>query len=232
MIPKVIHYCWFGHGEKGELIERCIASWKKTCPEFEIKEWNETNFDVHQSEFSSRMYREGRWAFVADYARLIILEKEGGIYLDTDMELIKNISPLLDNELLLGEESPGTISAGMVGATPHHPYIRDCRAYYDEHPEAMITIPRMLTDIFKKHRDGICVLVMPPVAFYPYSAENISSYKKEELSEKTFGVHHWNYSWGHPLNKFFKKIGVYSLGKRTVEILGLKAILKKILGFI
>jgi mannosyltransferase OCH1-like enzyme len=92
-IPKVIHYFWFGRKPKNSLIKRCIESWRATCPDFTIKEWNEDNYDVYAHPFSKKMYESGRFAFVADYARLEILEKEGGFYLDTDMLLLQDLSP-------------------------------------------------------------------------------------------------------------------------------------------
>ena len=89
MIPKVIHYCWFGHSPKPALFQRCIASWKKYCPDYEIIEWNEDNFDISQNDYAREAYEEKKWAFVTDYARLWIVYNHGGIYLDTDVEIIK-----------------------------------------------------------------------------------------------------------------------------------------------
>ena len=86
-IPKVIHYCWFGHGEKPPIVQHCIKSWKEKCPEWDIVEWNESNFDVNCCEYTKEAYSKGKWAFVSDVARLIILHENGGVYLDTDVEL-------------------------------------------------------------------------------------------------------------------------------------------------
>lgn len=231
-IPRTIHYFWFGKKEKTELIKRCIASWREKSPELIISEWNEENFDISAHPFTKRMYEENKFAFVADYARLAILEQYGGIYLDTDMELVKDITPLLATELLLGEEEPGVISAGMIGTIPHHQYITACKKIYDTllQPE---TIPRVMTEIYKKQKETLLnTTICPPAFFYPYSQETISRYGKEPLPQETFGVHLWNYSWGHPLNRFFKKIGIYYYGKKITEVLGIKKIIKKILGFI
>lgn len=231
-IPKIIHYCWFGQKPKPQLVVDCIASWKNTCPSFTIKEWNESNYDVHTSPFSSRMYNSQKWAFVADYARLTILEKEGGVYLDTDMELVQDLSPLLSSSLLLGEEEKGIISAGMVGATPNHPYIRACKEKYNTITGLPPTIPRLMTEVFISMKANLHdIQVCPPITFYPYTQNNISEYKKEKLTSLTYGVHLWNYSWGHPLNRFFKKIGIHRIGTNIVTALGIKSILKKILGF-
>ena len=232
MIPKIIHYCWFGNNPKSEEILECIASWKKTNPAYEVKEWNELNFRFETFPFASKMYNEKRWAFVADYARLHVLEQEGGFYLDTDMLLLKSLDPLTQHECVLGEESSGVISAGMIGAAPQHPFIKACRESYDSHADVLLTIPRILSEVYASYSDKTSLTVYPPEAFYPFDSNHIKDYKGQPLGDTTFGVHLWHYSWGHPLNKFFKAIGIYALGKRIVEFLGIKTILKKLLGFI
>jgi mannosyltransferase OCH1-like enzyme len=232
MIPKTIHYCWFGKGEKNPTIEACIASWKANLPDFEIKLWDESNFDIEAHPFTKRMYVEKKFAFVADYARLYALESEGGIYLDTDMEIVKDISPLLDCELLLGEEEAGIISAGMIGAVKNNPYIESCKKVYDTIDGLPPTIPRLMTDVYVQMKEALSnVRVCPPIAFYPYNQEQIKNYKKSNLTSATYGVHLWNFSWGHPLNKFFKQIGIHRTGKKVVEKLGIKSLVKKILKF-
>lgn len=232
MIPKTIHYCWFGNNEKGDEILECIESWKKTCPDFEIKEWNEINFPFETFPFAARMYNEKKWAFVADYARLHVLESEGGFYLDTDMLLLQSLSPLAEKTCVLGEESPGVISAGMIGAAPHHPFIQKCRDFYDANADKVITIPRVLSQVYENYGDKQSLTVYPPTAFYPFDSEHIKEYHGQDMGPETIGVHLWHYSWGHPLNKFFKKIGIYSLGKSIVEALRIKQFLKKLFGFI
>ena len=83
MIPKIIHYCWFGHNKKSKLIKRCIKSWEKYCPDYKIIEWNEDNFDINICPYVKEAYDEGKWAFVSDYVRFYVLKKYGGIYVDT-----------------------------------------------------------------------------------------------------------------------------------------------------
>lgn len=234
MIPKIIHYCWFGKNKKSKEIEKCIASWKKHCPDFTLKEWNELNFDINTSDFTKRMHKEKRWAFVSDYARIAILEKYGGVYLDTDMLIIKPISTLIEGKVcVLGEEEPGVISAGMIAAEPNNNFIKEVKSYYDKNTSLQETIPRILTSLYdaQYYKDpNITVLTFE--AFYPFSQENIHRYRGETLPETVYGVHLWNYSWGHPLNKLFKKTGLYFLGKKITERLGIKKVLKKIFNFI
>lgn len=232
MIPKIIHYCWFGNNPKPQIVLNCIESWKKTCPEFEIKEWNESNFPVEQFPFAKRMYAEKKWAFVADYTRLHILAEQGGFYLDTDMLLLQSLEPLTHHTCVLGEESVGIISAGMIGAEAHHPFIEACKKFYDSNPEKLITIPRVLSQVFETYQDKGSLVICPPKTFYPFDGLHIKEYRGQNLGNEVIGVHLWDYSWGHPLNKFFKKVGIYNLGKKLTETLGIKKLLKKLLGFI
>lgn len=232
MIPKTIHYCWVGPNKKPEEVLTCIKSWKTLNSDFEIKEWNESNFDVNLFPFTQKMYKEKRWAFVSDYMRLYTLEKYGGFYLDTDMLLLQSLSPLSDNSCVLGEENKGVISAGMIGAEAHHPFIRSCKEFYDKNPDTLITIPRVLTSIFNETAQRDKITVYPPRAFYPFDSDNIKEWHGQNLGNDVYGVHLWNYSWGNPINKFFKKVGIYSFGKKLTESLGIKSVLKKLLGFI
>ena len=91
MIPKKIHYCWFGRGEKPKLARKCIESWKRYCPDFEIIEWNEDNFDVTKYAYSKYCFDNKKWAFLSDFVRLIVIYENGGIYFDTDVEVIKSL---------------------------------------------------------------------------------------------------------------------------------------------
>lgn len=232
MIPKIIHYCWFGNNPKSKEILECIQSWKKNCPDFSIKEWNEGNFDIQAYPFAKRMYAQKKWAFVADYARLHTLSEVGGFYLDTDMLLLQSLSPFSRHTCVLGEEAVGVISAGMIGAAKHHPFIKKCKEFYDTDTHTMITIPRILTQVYATYQDKESLTVFPPHAFYPFDQEHISDYHGQDLEPDVYGVHLWHYSWGHPINIWFKKIGIYHFGKKVVETLGVKKVLKRLFGFV
>lgn len=122
MIPKKIHYCWFGGKEKSKKTEQCIASWKKYCPDYEIIEWNESNFDIMQYDYLKWCHDNKKWAFLSDLARLLIIYQEGGIYYDTDVELIKKPDQLLKNEAFYGFENEQNIATGLgFGACMNHP---------------------------------------------------------------------------------------------------------------
>lgn len=133
MIPKIIHYCWFGKNEKSEKAKSCIASWKKMCPEYEIIEWNEDNFDVFQNAYTTYTYVKKKYAFLSDYARLVIIEQYGGIYFDTDVELIRNLDELLGEEAFYGFENDQYVATGLgFGAEAHHKTVQNMLKEYDE----------------------------------------------------------------------------------------------------
>ena len=113
MIPKVIHYCWFGRNEKSDLIKRCIESWQKYCPEYQIIEWNENNFDVNTCEYTREAYLARKWAFVSDYARLKIIFENGGIYLDTDVELKQGLDNCLNYDAWFAQDDIRYINTGL-----------------------------------------------------------------------------------------------------------------------
>ncbi|MBQ4145714.1 MAG: glycosyl transferase [Clostridia bacterium] len=112
-IPKIIHYCWFGKGKMPALAEKCIKSWKKFCPDYEIICHSEDNFDVTQNKYAKEAYDAGKWAFVSDYVRLKVLYEQGGIYLDTDVELIKPLDKLVEEAGYMGFDDNGAICTGL-----------------------------------------------------------------------------------------------------------------------
>lgn len=112
-IPKVIHYCWFGKGKLPALAEKCIKSWEKFCPDYKIVCHNEDNFDISQNRYAKEAYDAGKWAFASDYARLKVLYDEGGIYFDTDVELIKPLDELIEDGGYMGFDDNGVISTGL-----------------------------------------------------------------------------------------------------------------------
>ena len=132
-IPKIIHYCWFGRGKMPALAEKCIKSWKKFCPDYEIKCWTEDNFDVSQNKYAREAYEAGKWAFVSDYVRLKVVYDEGGIYMDTDVELLKPLDDLLEERGYMGYDDTGCISTGVgFGCEKGNPVIGAVLADYDE----------------------------------------------------------------------------------------------------
>lgn len=121
MIPKKIHYCWFGGKELPKSAKLCIASWKKYCPGYEIIEWNEVNFNLNYNEYTRYCYDNQKWAYLSDLVRLIVVEKYGGIYFDTDVEVVASFDDLLNNEAFFAFENNQHIATGLgFGAIANH----------------------------------------------------------------------------------------------------------------
>lgn len=131
MIPKTIHYCWFGRGEKPDLVNQCIASWKKYCGEYAIKEWNEDNFDVNISDYTRQAYDSKKWAFVSDYVRLYALVNEGGIYMDTDVEVLRTLDEFLRHKAFSGFESEEYAPTGIMACVGGYPLFRELLNDYE-----------------------------------------------------------------------------------------------------
>ena len=131
-IPRVIHYCWFGDKKMPEIYKKYIETWREKCPDFEIKLWNEKNYDITKNKYMYQAYTEKKFGFVPDYARLDIIYNEGGIYLDTDIELINNITDLLKDRMFCCFMNNFSISLGLgFGAIKHNKLIGEMRDYYD-----------------------------------------------------------------------------------------------------
>lgn len=132
MIPKKIHYCWFGRGEKPKLAQKCIASWKRYCPDYEIIEWNEDNFDVSAYPYADYCLNTKKYAFLSDYVRLAVVNQHGGIYFDTDVELLKRPDDLLQYHAFFGFENERYVQTGLgFGAVAGHPTLQAMLEQYD-----------------------------------------------------------------------------------------------------
>ena len=132
-IPKVIHYCWFGGKPKPRLAEKCLKSWKKYCPDYEIVEWNENNFDLSAApNYVQQAMAAGRWAFVTDYVRLCALTQQGGVYMDTDVELVKSLDPYLRHQAFAGFESLKGIQTGLLACEKNFPLFLEFLHHYDD----------------------------------------------------------------------------------------------------
>lgn len=206
MIPKVIHYCWFGGKPLPSDVEKCIKSWKKYCPDYEIKRWDESNFDVHQHPFCKAAYEAKAWAFVSDYARLKVVYDEGGIYLDTDVELINSPDFLSAYEGYLAVDQSGHyIASGLgFGAQKGHEVIGEMLRIYDEvafnnEDRASVACPllntRVLEGLGYTYSDEIRILrgvaILPPEYCDPFAPGD----SVDLLCGKTFSIHHYSATW-------------------------------------
>lgn len=133
MIPKIVHYCWFGGKPLPRLAMRCRDSWQKFFPDYEIKEWNELTYDVRQHPYTQYCYEHRLWAYLSDYVRLDVVERDGGLYFDTDVEVVKDPQDLLSScQAYFGWETPEYLNTGLgFAAEAHHPAIQAMLAMYD-----------------------------------------------------------------------------------------------------
>lgn len=133
-IPKIIHYCWFGKNPLPDTYKKNIESWRKYCPDYEIVEWNENNYDVKKNRFMRQAYEKKQWEFVSDYARKDIVYQRGGVYFDTDVEIRSPIDELLYNEFFIGCDDIGNIASGAgFGAVKGNEFVKALRDDYDHH---------------------------------------------------------------------------------------------------
>jgi hypothetical protein len=220
MIPKVIHYCWFGRNPKPKLAEKCIKSWKKYCPDYEIVEWNEDNFDISQCGYCQEAYEEKKWAFVTDYARLKILYDHGGFYFDTDVELRRPLDPLLEEQCFMGIENSIRclkVNTGLgIGAEPGFPLIGELEESYKNAAFRLAdgtldttTCTVRNTEILKAHgyveenrmQTVAGATIYPTEYFSPMVMEN----EKMQLTNKTISIHHYSLSWTGPERQALRK---------------------------
>ncbi len=220
-IPKVIHYCWFGKGKLPKLAEKCIKSWKKYCPDYKIVCINEDNFDINQNKYAREAYDAGKWAFASDYARLKVLYDEGGIYLDTDVELIKPLDALIEERGYMGFDDNGVISTGLGFACEKGneliaallkdyddiPFILpdgtcDLTPCPDRNTKTMISLG---LDISNQRQIFMNLQMLPedylcPMKYYT---------GKKKITKNTYSIHHFCASWISPTAKrtlFVKRI--------------------------
>lgn len=223
-IPKVIHYFWFGGNELPIELKKYIQSWSKYCPNFKIIEWDETNFNVNACKYSKEAYESKKWAFVSDYARLKILEENGGIYFDTDVELIKSITPILKKGAFINLESGAgnEIGPGMsvIAVPPHHPLIQklvklyEKRAFikengkYDKLPIGTFVKNEILKDGFVEENR---TQIVDNITFYAidfFSPINYGTGKKN-ITVNTYGIHHYKGTWLTKKEKRNEKISQF-----------------------
>ncbi len=213
MIPKVIHYCWFGHNELPPLAKKCIASWQKFLPDYEIKEWNEDNFDVNSIPYTAQAYKHKKYAFVSDYARFKILYEYGGIYFDTDVEVIKPINDIIEKGAFMGleidiqnaseEDMFNSVNPGLGFAVPkQHPFIREMLGIYEKQDklDQNISITRFTSELLLKKgfapKEGLItsiagINIYPRTFFNPFSRKTYST----EITKDTRSIHHYASSW-------------------------------------
>lgn len=229
MIPKIIHYCWFGKNPVPEDVERYIASWKKYCSDYKIIEWNESNFDINCCVYVKEAYEAKQWAFVTDYVRLYVLYHYGGIYMDTDVEVIKPLDELLIHSAFSGYESNNSIPTGTMGACKGNGWIKFLLDDYKERHFVMengsydkTTNVTVITSLTVKRYgiflDGEKKIFGNDIVMLPFDYLCAKSYKTGIVmrTDHTYTIHHFKGTWLSDEEKFRDIIR-----KKLMPILGI-----------
>lgn len=215
-IPKVIHYCWFGGNPKPDLMLKCLDSWKTHCPDYEIIEWNESNYDVEANPYTARAFSDKKWAFLSDFVRLDVVYQYGGIYLDTDVEVVRALDDLLEQSFFLGYEDEDYINTGIgFGAVKGHPVVQLMMNKYHQLNDDYVTCPVLNTEalyevygeaIFLENQEHVRQLgdgrLYAPEYFCPKDFKT----KQLRLTQRTYTIHHYDGSWLSPWVRFKKAL--------------------------
>lgn len=216
MIPKVIHYCWFGRGQMPGLAIKCIESWKKFLPDYELKLWNEDNFDLSMNPYAQEAYNLRKYAFVTDYVRLYALYHEGGIYMDTDVEVLQSLDKFLDLPAFSGFESDGFVPTGIMASEKHGFWAKEQLGYYDNRhfilPDGSMdmttntqTISRIMQSNGFELKNGYKIY-KNCMHMFPYEYFSPLQYGKIVLTPNTHCIHHFASSWNPDKRKLKKFI--------------------------
>lgn len=207
-IPKIIHYCWFGPKPIPTLEQACIESWKKYLPDYHLMLWNEDTFDIYKYPFAKQAYEHKYYAFVSDFARAVVLEQYGGLYLDTDVEILSDFSTLLeDHEIVLGFENRTCIGTALMAFVPNHRIMAEFSKFYHKHSFIqsnghinIIANPTILANIlsnfginFNGQEQNIDknIQIYAREVFFPKK----TSETEFRITEKTVAIHHFTGSW-------------------------------------
>lgn len=230
MIPKIIHYCWLSQNPMPENLKLCIASWIKFLPDYEIKLWDFNRFPKGKSEWVDEAFAQKKYAFASDYIRCYALYNEGGIYLDSDVEVLKSFDPLLSKPYFLGLDSMNHIEAAVMGFEKGDDIFKNALDFYDSHSFSsfnnldLITMPQILEKIITKGSSIKTVLspnnlsndndyfsILPYTFFSPKSMKT----GKIESNNDTFTIHHFEGSW-YPIWKKYSKAVLLKIGGRKL----------------
>lgn len=205
MIPKIIHYCWFGRKDIPDRLQKCIKSWEKHLTDYKFICWNEDDFDINSTIWTKEAYQAKKYAFVSDYVRLLALEKYGGIYLDTDVFLKQPLDSFLHYKAFTGFEKENAITSAVIGCEPHFPLIQEFLSFYDGkhflgedgslNNEANVV---MMTNILLKYglqlddtEQSIEEMRIFPCAYFC----PLDFYHNDHSTEQTVAIHYFDASW-------------------------------------
>lgn len=218
MIPKKVHFIWVGGKEKPKDIVKCMKTWKKHLKDYEIIEWNESNFDIHSHPFAEAAYKAKKWAYVSDYIRAYVIYHEGGIYVDTDVLILDNFDKFLMHKAFVGFERPEFPFTAVFGAEKGHPFVKDMLDYYDSldsyqfdfQNNNTISVSDILVDKYGCRKDNQ----------YQELKEGIIVYPDTVLcnpSINSVSIHVFNGSWLEEKKPFKRKINKFLKLKLTSQ---------------
>lgn len=248
MIPKTIHYCWFGKGQMLPLALKCIESWKKIMPEYTLKLWSEDNFDINSNRYVKEAYENKKFAFVTDYVRLYALYTEGGVYMDTDVEALKTYDEFLNHTAFSGFETDGNVPTGMMAAEKDSLWAKELLSYYDNRsfvkPNGdfdMTTNTSIITNYMlakgiklnNTFQEFPGLVVMYPSEYFCPKDHRTGEIK---ITSNSCCIHHFAMSWINPKvkrlsdtkKKLMKILGVNFVNK-LIEVFKLRQIKERIL---
>lgn len=214
MIPKVIHYCWFGGTPLPESAMRCIESWKKYCPDYEIRRWDESNYDITKNPYMHQAYQSKKWGFVPDYIRLDVIYRYGGIYLDTDVEMVKSFDELLQYDFFCGvEQDSRYVALGLgFGAVKNNQTVKLLRDEYDglhflkDGQMDLTPAPRINTAVLERmgyqYQPGVFTCGDVTVFGSEYFCPQNFITGETKVTEKTYSIHHYDSSWYSEESKY------------------------------
>ena len=208
MIPKIIHYCWFGGKKLPNDVMHYIDCWRRYCPDYQIIEWNEENFDIKRCSYVKEAYEAKKWAFVADYVRLYVLYNYGGIYMDTDVEVVKSFDDLLDCQAFMCFENEKFVSIGTLGAIKGSGLVKellesyDIRRFYLEDGSYDVTtnlhvVTSILSEKYNLKLNGKQQVLKEKICIFPmeYFIAKSQPLGWIQADENTYAIHHYSGSW-------------------------------------
>ena len=206
MIPKTIHYCWYGGKPLPELAIKCMKSWEKYCPDYEIVRWDESNTDLNENDYIREAFEAKKWAFITHYIRLKVLYEHGGIYMDTDVEVCGSLDGFLNDRAFSGFEDGIHISTGIMASEKKHEFFEKLLTYYkgkhfllDDGTYDMTTNVNTITRIANENgfRPNDTKQVVCNMTIYPHDYFSPKDYETEKVNQtkNTVCIHHFNGSW-------------------------------------
>lgn len=230
MIPKKIHYCWFGGNPLSSQAKKCIESWKRYCPDYEIIEWNEKNFDIDCCSYVREAYDAKKWAFVSDYARFSILYDQGGLYFDVDVELVRSLDDIVAQGAFMGCEENGIVAPGLgLAVEPGHELYkmlldgyRNRSFYADDKTMDLTTVVAYTTGYLKKYglKDVEDVQRIEGILIYPkeFFCPKDPVTREIHITDRTVAIHHYDGSWLEKDRRFVQKV-TDLFGYRVTKVL-------------